>query len=164
MENQKELLLTYEQTLAHKDSIVANITEDNQKQVSSIFILTFLSGNRPSGGSRPLLPNSNSNLIAKTANRRANSKHTNLLSTTFTFYMYVCVVRYFEISHIYTVCISQKERSELMKAFTLWKIRHCDEKREVRYLFVHVMVAFLFVYHQPLAISSEKQLPYKQNN
>ena len=42
MENQKELLLTYEQTLAHKDSIVANITEAIQKQVSSIFILTFL--------------------------------------------------------------------------------------------------------------------------
>ena len=45
MESQKELLLTYEQTLAHKDSIVANITEAIQKQVSSIFILTFLSCN-----------------------------------------------------------------------------------------------------------------------
>jgi len=55
MESQKELLLTYEQTLSHKDSIVANITEAIQKQ---------------------------------------------------------------------------KERSELMRAFTLWKIRHCDEKRE----------------------------------
>jgi len=55
MESQKELLLTYEQTLTHKDSIVANITDAIQKQ---------------------------------------------------------------------------KERSELMKAFTLWKIRHCDEKRE----------------------------------
>ncbi|KAL9985881.1 hypothetical protein ACROYT_G008332 [Oculina patagonica] len=55
MESQKELLLTYEQTLSHKDSIVANITNAIQKQ---------------------------------------------------------------------------KERSELMKAFTLWKIRHCDEKRE----------------------------------
>ncbi|XP_020619482.1 centrosomal protein POC5-like isoform X2 [Orbicella faveolata] len=55
MESQKELLLTYEQTLSHKDSIVANITDAIQKQ---------------------------------------------------------------------------KERSELMRAFTLWKIRHCDEKRE----------------------------------
>ena len=42
-----------------------------------------------------------------------------------------------------------------MKAFTLWKIRHCDEKREVRYLFLHVMVAFLFVYHQPLATQAK---------
>ena len=25
----------------------------------------------------------------------------------------------------------QKERSELLRAFTVWKIRHCDEKREV---------------------------------
>lgn len=55
MESQKELLLTYEQTLTHKDSIVTNIT----------------------------------NAIHK-----------------------------------------QRERNELMKAFTLWKIRHCDEKRE----------------------------------
>lgn len=33
MESQKELLLTYEQTLTHKDSIVANITDAIQKQV-----------------------------------------------------------------------------------------------------------------------------------
>lgn len=33
MESQKELLLTYEQTLSHKDSIVANITNAIQKQV-----------------------------------------------------------------------------------------------------------------------------------
>lgn len=37
MESQKELLLTYEQTLSHKDSIVANITDAIQKQVSSMF-------------------------------------------------------------------------------------------------------------------------------
>lgn len=37
MESQKELLLTYEQTLTHKDSIVANITDAIQKQVSSMF-------------------------------------------------------------------------------------------------------------------------------
>ncbi|XP_073240879.1 centrosomal protein POC5-like isoform X1 [Porites lutea] len=55
MESQKELLLTYEQTLSHKDSIVANVTNAIQKQ---------------------------------------------------------------------------KERSELLKAFTVWKLRHCDEKRE----------------------------------
>ena len=42
-----------------------------------------------------------------------------------------------------------------MKAFTLWKIRHCDEKREVRYLFVHEIVAFLFVYQQSLAIQAK---------
>ena len=33
MESQKELLLTYEQTLSHKDSIVANVTNAIQKQV-----------------------------------------------------------------------------------------------------------------------------------
>ena len=27
--------------------------------------------------------------------------------------------------------LSQKERSELLRAFTVWKLRHCDEKREV---------------------------------
>ena len=37
MESQKELLLTYEQTLTHKDSIVANITDAIQKQVSNMF-------------------------------------------------------------------------------------------------------------------------------
>ena len=55
MESQKELLLTYEQTLTHKDSIVANITDAIQKQVSSIFILTFLSSNRLSASSLPLI-------------------------------------------------------------------------------------------------------------
>jgi len=35
MESQKELLLTYEQTLTHKDSIVANITDAIKKQVIS---------------------------------------------------------------------------------------------------------------------------------
>ena len=34
MESQKELLLTYERTLSHKDSIVANVTTAIQKQVS----------------------------------------------------------------------------------------------------------------------------------
>lgn len=38
MENQKELLLTYEQTLSHKDSIVANITNAIQKQVCYISV------------------------------------------------------------------------------------------------------------------------------
>lgn len=33
MESQKELLLTYEQTLIHKDSIVTNITHAIHKQV-----------------------------------------------------------------------------------------------------------------------------------
>lgn len=33
MESQKELLLTYEQTLTHKDSIVTNITNAIHKQV-----------------------------------------------------------------------------------------------------------------------------------
>ena len=33
MESQKELLLTYEQTLKHKDSIVANMTHAINKQV-----------------------------------------------------------------------------------------------------------------------------------
>lgn len=87
MESQKELLLTYEQTLTHKDSIVANITDAIQKQVSSMFNFNLpLLYNRPSGSSRPLLPNRDSKLIAKTANTRANSKQTMLLSTTFTFY------------------------------------------------------------------------------
>lgn len=36
MESQKELLLTYEQTLSHKDSIVANVTNAIQKQVCSM--------------------------------------------------------------------------------------------------------------------------------
>ena len=44
MESQKELLLTYEQTLSHKDSIVANVTNAIQRQVcgmvSVIVIIT----------------------------------------------------------------------------------------------------------------------------
>lgn len=36
MESQKELLLTYEQTLCHKDAIVANISNAIQKQVCHI--------------------------------------------------------------------------------------------------------------------------------
>lgn len=42
MESQKELLLTYEQTLSHKDSIVANITNAIQKQVWC-FVFIFIS-------------------------------------------------------------------------------------------------------------------------
>ena len=33
--------------------------------------------------------------------------------------------------------LSQKERSELLRAFTVWKLRHCDEKREVSRLTSH---------------------------
>lgn len=38
MESQKELLLTYEQTLTHKDSIVTNITHAIHKQVCCTFL------------------------------------------------------------------------------------------------------------------------------
>ena len=75
-----------------------------------------------------MLLNSNNTLVAKTSYRRANSCFVNPYHYYIHFYIYG---KYFEVSQIYT-CISQKERSELMKAFTLWKIRHCDEKREVR--------------------------------
>ena len=57
-----------------------------KNRLAACLMLTFLSCNRPSGSSRPLLPNRDSKLIAKTANTRANSKQTILLSTTFTFY------------------------------------------------------------------------------
>ena len=33
--------------------------------------------------------------------------------------------------------LPQKERSELLRAFTVWKLRHCDEKREVSRLTSH---------------------------
>ena len=39
MESQKELLLTYEQTLKHKDSIVANMTHAINKQVCLLYIV-----------------------------------------------------------------------------------------------------------------------------
>lgn len=50
MESQKELLLTYEQTLTHKDSIVTNITHAIHKQVCCTFLsVTYLSSRVANG-------------------------------------------------------------------------------------------------------------------
>ncbi|KAK2565330.1 Centrosomal protein POC5 [Acropora cervicornis] len=36
------------------------------------------------------------------------------------------------VSNITNAIQKQKERNEMLRAFTLWKLRHCDERREAK--------------------------------